>query len=97
MFKKIPYGVKVRVRGCDITGYHAELCIRFCRAFSFMNMWTPIVKYVDGKEVTTYSTLAEAQLVALDEYDEWIRYYSKKERLEKERKAVARRTVWSKP
>lgn len=95
MFKKAPYGVKVRVKGNDSTGYVAQYAI--CCSRFFPSQWTTLVLFKNGKEIHTFDTLDEAQTVAMHEYDRWIEYYKQKEARKKQLKAVAKLTAWEHP
>ena len=48
MFKKVPYGIKVRVKGNDVTGYRAQLCISYIRFVPFLNIWSDITVRKNG-------------------------------------------------
>lgn len=95
MFKKVPHGVKVRVKGSDATGYIAQYAI--CCTRFFPSQWTTIVNFKGGKEIHTFNTLEEAQNAAMEEYDRWMQYYEEKEARKRQHKAVARLTAWEHP
>ena len=100
MFKKIPYGVKVRVRGNDATGYVAEYCLHYSRFVRFFNTWS-IIKYHDPKRYTStnvFPTLQLAQDAAMEQYNRWIGLYQRQEEEKRVAKAVKKsRTVWEHP
>ena len=94
MFKKIPYGVKVRVRGNEQDGFVAEYAICTYRFFPFLDTWTVIKNYSDS--TSTYSTLERAKEVAMIKYHSWMNFYEREE----EEKRIAksqRKVVWKHP
>lgn len=95
MFKKVPYGVKVRVKGNDSTGYVAQYAI--CCSRFFPAQWTTIVHFKNGKEFHSFETLEEAQAAAKKEYDTWVKYYVEKEARRKTLKDVAKSPAWQFP
>lgn len=98
MFKKVPYGVKVRVKGSDETGYIAQYAICCSRFFPTFD-WTSLFVY-DNKtkeRKTSFATLEEAQELAMAEYDSWMKYYKEKEARKAERKKVSNNIVWEHP
>lgn len=97
MFEKIPYGVKVRVKGSDDTGYICQVAICCNRFLPFIDMWTDLVHFERGVKITRFETLGEAQDVALAEYNSWIKYYKNKEAEAKERKKARNKVVWEHP
>ncbi len=100
MFKKIPYGVKVRVRGSDESGYAAEYAICCSRFFPFMDTWTLIRHYAPGSytAIDTFPTLEAAQKAAMEQYDQWIDFYERKKKEKMLKKKLSRfSTVWKHP
>ena len=96
MSKKIPYGVKVRVRGKTGIGYKAEICINYSR-FSPFNIWTPISSRKRGYTAYTYDTLEDAQEAAMSQYNDWIDYYKRDEENKQKLKKVPNGTIWEYP
>jgi len=97
MFEKIPYGVKVRVRGNEKAGFIAEYAICCYRFFPFMDNWN-VVRYYGGSfsSSNTFPTLELAKEAAMSKYDSWIKFYKddeKTKRLVKEQRNV----VWKHP
>jgi hypothetical protein len=94
MFEKVPYGVKVRVRGNEQDGFIAEYAICTYRFFPFLDTWTVIKNYSDS--TSTYSTLEHAKEVAMIKYHSWINFY---ERAEEEKRIAKsqRKVVWKHP
>lgn len=97
MFKKVPYGIKVRVKGNDVTGYRAQLCISYSRFIPFLNIWSDISIRKNGVRQVVFTSLREAQIVALKEYDQWISYSKMREDEDKQTKNVAKKVVWEHP
>lgn len=98
MFKKIPYGVKVRVRGNDETGYVAEYCTHSSRFFPFLDIWTLIKRYQVGKTSNTFPTFELAQKAAMEQYKSWIDFFQRREEEKKAQKKVKRaRIIWKHP
>lgn len=98
MFKKVPYGVKVRVKGNEVTGYRAQLCITCSRILpDFMNIWSDIHAYENGIQTIVFDTLEAARAVAMKEYESWIAYYKQCEEETKQTKKVAKKVVWEHP
>ena len=96
MSKKIPYGVKVRVRGKSGIGYKAEICIDYSR-FSPFNIWTEISSRKSGWTTYVFDTLEDAQEAAMSQYNEWIDYYKRDAVNEQMLKKVPNGTVWEHP
>ena len=96
MSKKIPYGVKVRVRGKSGIGYKAELCINYSR-FSPFNIWTEISSRKSGWTTYVFDTLKDAQEAAMSQYDSWIAYKKHDEEKKQKLKKVPNGTVWEHP
>ena len=95
-FKKVPYGVKVRVKGNDETGYTAECALHCSRILPAC--WTTVVAYdKDHKAVCRFETLKEAKAVAMHEYDRWISFYMRKEAERKDAKMASKQVVWEHP
>jgi hypothetical protein len=95
MFKKIPYGVKVRVRGNDEIGYIAEYAIYCSRFLPFMDDWTVIKDY---RSSDTFTTQEAAQKAAMAQYNSWISFYKRKDKEKKlKRKLANSRTIWEHP
>jgi hypothetical protein len=97
MFQKIPYGLKVRVRGSEDTGYRADICYGYNRFFPFLNIWTDLARYNYGLPTVAFKTMDEATEVAMTEYNRAISYYVQKEEKDKQLKKVSKRTVWEHP
>lgn len=97
MLKKVPYGIKVRVKGNDVTGYRAQLCISYSRFVPFLNIWSDISIRKNGVRQVVFASLREAQVVALKEYDQWISYAKFREDEDKQTKKVAKKVVWEHP
>jgi hypothetical protein len=102
MFKKVPYGVKVRVRGNDESGYIAEYATYCSRFFAFMNTWT-VIRRLDTntlKVLETYTTFYEAKDAALLKYDGLIRFYQgqeEEERIAENMAKISKTPVWEHP
>lgn len=99
MFKKVPYGVKVRVRGSDETGYSAEYAINCNRFLPFFDMWSSI-SYYDrdmGFSSKEFPTLEAAKTGAMKEYDTWIDYFHCKEAEMKLKRRISKKIVWEHP
>lgn len=97
MFKKVPYGVKVRVKGSEKTGYVPQYAICCNRFLPFLDTWTSLYIVEKGVTKACFDTLSEAQEIALARYDEWIAYYKRKEEEDKQRRKVSRKTAWKHP
>ena len=98
MFKKIPYGVKVRVRGNEQDGFIAEYAIGCPRFLPFINNWNIISPYtytVDPYTPTqdTFATFDLAKEAAMSKYDMWINFYKKEEETKRVSKA-RRKVLW---
>ena len=94
MFEKVPYGVKVRVRGNEQDGFIAEYAICTTRFLPFLDNWNIIKNYSDS--TSTYSTLELAKEVAMIKYHSWMNFYEREE----EEKRIAksqRKVVWKHP
>jgi hypothetical protein len=96
MFKKIPYGVKVRVRGNDEIGYVAEYATHCSRFFPFMDIWSLVKDYKHSSD--TFKTQEAAQKAAMEQYNSWISYYKRKAEEKKLKNKLANsRTIWEHP
>lgn len=96
MFEKIPYGVKVRVRGNEQAGFIAEYAICCFRFFPFLANWNVVRYYGGGNYSDTFPTLELAKEAAMKKYDDWIKFYKddeKSARIVKEQRSV----VWKHP
>ena len=98
MFKKVPYGVKVRVRGNEQDGFIAEYTLHASRFTPFLADWrlishythTPFTKY------DTFPTFESAKEAAMAQYDSWINHYKNAE--EKTRIAKSQsKVIWKHP
>lgn len=95
MFKKIPYGVKVRVRGDEELGYIAEYAIGCFRFFPFLDDWT-VIKY--RQWYNTFPTFELAKKAAMDKYNSWMRFYgSENQSKEYQKKMNKSNTIWDHP
>jgi hypothetical protein len=98
MFKKIPYGVKVRVRGNEKDGFIAEYAISFFRFMPFLCNWYIIYNYTHTpySRQDTFRTLELAKEASIREYHRWIGNRKRDE--EEKRVAKAQRNVvWKHP
>lgn len=98
MFKKIPYGVKVRVRGNEQDGFIAEYTIGCFRFLPFLNNWNIISHYTHSPYIRhdTFPTVDLAKEAAMTKYNSWINFYKQEE--ETKRVAKSQRTVvWKHP
>jgi hypothetical protein len=96
MFEKVPYGVKVRVRGGD-GSFIAEYAIWTRRFFPFLDSWTVINYWLPNKGyLNTFPTFELAKEAAMREYNSWMTYY-KNEEEKKRLKKVQRKVVWKHP
>ena len=98
MFKKIPYGVKVRVRGNEQDGFIAEYTIGCFRFLPFLNNWNIISHYTHSPYIKydTFPTVDLAKEAAMTKYNSWINFYKQEE--ETKRVAKSQRTVvWKHP
>ncbi len=102
MFKKIPYGVKVRVRGNEKNGFVAEYALRCDRFMPWLDEWAIIQRWVKStyNEFTypedTFPTFELAKEAAMLEYDRWIGMYKRKEETDRVAKSQ-RKIVWKHP
>ena len=97
MFKKIPYGVKVRVRGNEQDGFIAEYALHTTRFLPFMDNWS---QYYPSANLSypsnTFPTLELAKEAAMKQYDSWIDFYDRWEETKRIAKAQ-RKVVWKHP
>jgi hypothetical protein len=99
MFKKIPYNVKVRVRGNEQDGFVAEYALDCWRFLPFMDNWRPISNYKPFRKWNldiTFPTLEEAKAAAMEKYDSWIDSYKRSEETKRASK-VQRNIIWEHP
>ena len=98
MFKKIPYGVKVRVRGNEKDGFIAEYAICTTRFTPFLDNWRLISRYTHTPYTKndTYPTLASAKEAAMAQYDSWINHYKREEETKRIAKSQSK-VVWKHP
>jgi hypothetical protein len=99
MFKKVPYGVKVRVRGNEKDGFVAEYAIHVSRFLPFMDNWSIIQYYPSANlsyPVNTFPTFELAKEAAMKQYDSWIKFYERAEETKRIAKAQ-RKVVWKHP
>ena len=99
MFKKIPYGVKVRVRGNEKDGFIAEYALHTTRLFPLFESWSVIQNYpsANGRlPSNTFTTFELAKEAAMEQYDSWIRFYERKEETNRISKSQ-RKVVWKHP
>ena len=93
MFEKVPYGVKVRVKGSIDTGYVVEEAICTYRFLPFLDSWVAVSKFSGGKRTDIFTDYDEAQEFAQVCYDNWMKYYATKEEAKRQRKIVAKSKV----
>ena len=105
MFKKIPYGVKVRVRGTEHDGFIAEYALHCARFLHFLDEWNLINYYphlrtrrphAPVKKQDTFPTFELAKEAAMTEYDGWIDFYKRAEETKRVAK-LQRKVVWKHP
>ncbi len=98
MFKKVPYGVKVRVRGNEKDGFIAEYTLHASRFTPFLDQWRLISRYTHTPYTKndTYPTLADAKLAAMTQYDSWINHFKREEETKRIAKAQ-RKVLWKYP
>ena len=103
MFKKIPYGVKVRVRGNEQDGFIAEYALYCARFTPFLDNWSIIRNYPSGNvsfPLNTFATFELAKEAAMEQYDSWIKFYERKQEEERISVRIAksqRSVVWKHP
>ena len=98
MFKKVPYGVKVRVRGNEKDGFIAEYALHASRFTPFLDDWRLISHYIHTPYTKndTFLTLESAKLAAMAQYDSWIDHFKREEETKRIAKAQ-RKIVWKHP
>ena len=98
MFEKIPYGVKVRVRGNEKDGFVAEYALHCTRFTPFFDTWSLISHYTHTPytKSDTFPTLESAKEAAMKQYDSWISFYKRDEETKRIAKAQ-RKVVWKHP
>jgi hypothetical protein len=98
MFKKVPYGVKVRVRGNEQDGFIAEYAICCTRFMPFLDNWGLISHYTHTPytKQDTFPTFELAKEAAMKQYDSWIGFYKRDEETKRIAKAQ-RKVVWKHP
>ena len=99
MFEKIPYGVKVRVRGNEKDGFIAEYAICTYRFLPFMDNWSIIQHYPSGNRgypSNTFTTLELAKEAAMIKYDSWMNFYKNAEEETRIAKSQSK-VVWKHP
>jgi hypothetical protein len=98
MFEKIPYGVKVRVRGNEKDGFVAEYAICTTRFLPFLDNWGLISHYTHTPytKSDTFPTFELAKEAAMKQYDSWISFYKRDEETKRIAKAQ-RKVVWKHP
>ena len=98
MFKKVPYGVKVRVRGNEKDGFIAERAICTTRFTPFLDNWSLISRYTHTPYTKndTFPTLESAKEAAMEQYNSWINFYERAEETKRIAKSQ-RKVVWKHP
>ena len=96
MFKKIPYGVKVRVRGNEKVGFIAEYAICTYRFLPFMDNWSLIKNYSSKYSADTFPTFELAKEAAMGYYNRLIHSFKHDEEQKRIAKAQ-RKIVWKHP
>ena len=98
MFEKIPYGVKVRVRGNEQDGFIAEYAIGCFRFLPFINNWNIRSHYTHTPYIRhdTFPTFDLAKEAAMSKYDSWIKFYKQEEETKRVSKAQ-RKVLWKHP
>ena len=99
MFEKVPYGVKVRVRGNEKDGFVAEYALHTTRFLPFMDNWSIIQYYPSANisyPVNTFPTFELAKEAAMKQYDSWIDFYDRAKETKRIAKAQ-RKVVWKHP
>ena len=94
MFEKVPYGVKVRVRGNEQDGFVAEYAICTYRFLPFLDNWNLIKHYPSSSN--TFPTLELAKEAAMTKYDSWIEHFKRDEETKRIAKSQ-RKVVWKHP
>ena len=99
MFEKVPYGVKVRVRGNEQVGFIAEYALYASRFFTLFDNWAVIKHYPSANRAypsNTFPTLELAKEAAMKQYDSWIDFYNRAEETKRIAKSQ-RKVVWKHP
>jgi hypothetical protein len=99
MFEKVPYGVKVRVRGNEKDGFVAEYAICTTRFLPFLDNWNIIKNYPSANRAypsNAFPTLELAKEAAMKQYDSWIDFYERAEETKRIAKSQ-RKVVWKHP
>lgn len=98
MFEKVPYGVKVRVRGNEKDGFVAEYAICAYRFLPLMDNWSLISRYTHTPytKQDTFPTFELAKEAAMAQYDSWIDFYKRAEETKRIAKSQ-RKVVWKHP
>jgi hypothetical protein len=99
MFEKVPYGVKVRVRGNEQDGFIAEYALHTSRFFPLFDSWSVIRNYPSANPalpLNTFATFLAAKEAAMREYNSWIDFYKRREETKRITKAQ-RNVVWKHP
>jgi hypothetical protein len=99
MFEKVPYGVKVRVRGNEKDGFIAEYAIHASRFFTLFDAWSIIKHYPSANSrysEDTFPTLELAKEAAMIQYNRWINHFERDEEEKKVAKSQ-RKIVWKHP
>jgi hypothetical protein len=99
MFKKVPYGVKVRVRGNEQDGFVAEYAICTYRFLPFLDNWNIIRHYPSanpGYSNDTFPTFELAKEAAMKQYNSWIDFYERRKETNRVAKSQ-REVVWKHP
>lgn len=94
MFKKVPHGVKVRVRGNEQSGFIAEIDFDAYRFLPFLGIWNTIKN--ETSHLETFPTFELAQEAAMRHYHRWVGYNIEREKTRLVKK-VSRQTVWEHP
>ena len=98
MFEKVPYGVKVRVRGNEQDGFIAEYAINTFRFLPFLDNWSLISRYTHTPftRYDTFPTFESAKETAMAQYDSWINHYKREEEMLRLAKSQSK-VVWKHP
>jgi hypothetical protein len=98
MFEKVPYGVKVRVRGNEKDGFIAEYAICTTRFTPFLDNWSLISHYTHTPytKKDTFPTFELAKEAAMKQYDSWIDFYDRAAETKRIAKSQ-RKVVWKHP
>ena len=99
MFEKIPYGLKVRVRGSEQDGFVAEYAICTYRFLPFLDNWNIIKNYPSANykySTDTFSTFELAKEAAMGHYNRLIHSFKHDEETKRVAKSQ-RKVVWKHP